>query len=580
MARNLFLPRLLSLAVVVLTLLPAPCRSQTKPGATADKSAPQIWYGVMNVEDVRQFRFVVQLSREQELLQGQLTSLDEGGTQFELRDVKQTDEKLEFTLPRTKATYVGETAADGQTIQGAWKQNGREFALNFRAVESAPARPATKVWKGTLNAIVQKLDVAFVHLEDGTIVFDSISQKGGGFIVDDASTDDEVIYKVPAVRGTFKGKMSEDGKTLAGRWSQGLASLKLELHRSSLDSLVREKPNRPQTPQGPFPYDIQEVTFDSLADGVKLAGTLTVPRGNIRAGVVLISGSGPQDRDESLLEHKPFWVIADHFARHGIATLRYDDRGTAASTGDFASATSFDFADDAEAAMNFLRSQSRLAELPIGLCGHSEGGLIAPMIAARNEQTDFIILMAGPGVNGRRIVQSQTRLIAEAEGQSEEDILRDERVQQALLAAVVDRSDVPDPELAKIIREELKDIPEVDQDMLDEQIRAGVEQLTRPWMKAFLRYEPAETLAKVSCPVLVIIGEKDLQVDPKLNLPPIREALRRGGNQAVEIIEYPGLNHLFQTCRTGSVSEYQGIEETFNEEPLRKMSSWISRLSK
>lgn len=568
-----FLSCLLALTVLTTAFGQAPA-DQAKE---ADSPKAELWFGTLRVEDVRQFRFLVELKPKGDEWSGVLISFDEGSQRFELSEVQRDETTFSFVLPKTRATYIGKPSEDGKTIAGKWKQGGN-LTLDFERVAEAPKQKIKTTWKGTINAIIQKLDVAIIELESGELFFESLAQKAGGFVTKDESTDDEVIYKVPAVRGTFKGKYSEDKTEISGTWSQGLPRFKLVLKKVDASEIKPKAARRPQTPKAPFPYEIREVTFPSKEKGVTLAGTLTRPRGKAKGAVVLISGSGPQDRDETILEHKPFWVIADHFARNGIATLRFDDRGTAQSDGDFATATSFNFADDAEGALTYLRDVPELKGIPVGLCGHSEGGLIAPIVAARNDHADFIVLMAGPGVNGEEILYNQAGLIMAAEGASESDIKENTVFQRVLFTTITQHPDAFHEELEAKVGEALKESfseEALAKDDLGEKIKAGVAQIASPWMRTFLVHEPSEPLSKVQCPVLVVIGEKDLQVDPKLNLPAIRKALKSGGNEHFEIVEYPNLNHLFQSCKTGSVSEYQGIEETFNAKPLAKMTEWI-----
>lgn len=327
------------------------------------------------------------------------------------------------------------------------------------------------------------------------------------------------------------------------------------------------------------------MSFRSLSDEVTLAGTLTLPKAVVPcAAAILISGSGPQDRDESLLDHKPFAVIADHLARHGIAVLRYDDRGTAASTGDFATATSDDFAKDVEAAFAFLLTDKRIDPRRIGLIGHSEGGIIAPMVASRRKDVAFAVLLAGTGVNGREILLSQGQLILKAEGVADEAALKVQKetqttlIEAALSAATNDSSEAQ----SKATLEKLLALlpPEAQQDDgMKQTLAAGIATLKTPWFRYFLTFEPGTVLERVKCPVLALNGEKDVQVDPKLNLPAIRAALEKGGNSHFEIVELPSLNHLFQTCTTGGVSEYHLIEETMSPLALSKMTEWIQQVT-
>jgi len=281
----------------------------------------------------------------------------------------------------------------------------------------------------------------------------------------------------------------------------------------------------------------------------------------------LITGSGPQDRDESLLGHKPFLILSDYLTRHGIAVLRADDRGTAKSTGVFATATTADFATDTEAGIAYLKTRAEVDPHKIGLIGHSEGGVIAPMIAARNKDVAFIVMMAGTGVPGDQILVAQGEAIQVAGGKSPEQAAKDAAKEKEMLTLVETEKD--QAVLEKELKEKLAgDVPEA-------QIGVQIKQITSPWFRYFLTYDPATALRKVTCPVLAINGEKDTQVPPKLNLPAIRKALEEAGNKHFEVDELPGLNHLFQTAKTGAPAEYSEIEETMSPVALEKISSWI-----
>jgi pimeloyl-ACP methyl ester carboxylesterase len=295
---------------------------------------------------------------------------------------------------------------------------------------------------------------------------------------------------------------------------------------------------------------------------------LTTPEGKGPfTAVVLISGSGPQDRDESLMGHRPFAVLADHLTRKGIAVLRLDDRGIGKSTGRFAAATSADFASDTEAAVTYLEARPEIDRRKIGLVGHSEGGLIAAMIAARNAHVAFVVMMAGTGVRGDELLIAQAGAVLEGMGASAEAVQQAIAKQRELVTAI--RTEPDDAAaLAK-----LRDIvgPAVPQ----AQLSAQFQQLRSPWFKFFLDYDPAISLRNVHVPVLAINGEKDRQVPPAQNLPPIRQALAAAGNKNVEVLELPGLNHLFQTAKTGAPIEYAEIEETISPTALDTISRWI-----
>lgn len=371
---------------------------------------------------------------------------------------------------------------------------------------------------------------------------------------------------------TFEGTLAE-GK-IAGTFSQGQVAVPFWLGREHT-----AEAGKPQDPKPPFPYKIEEVTYSN--GEVKLAGTLTTPEG---AGpfpaAVLITGSGAEDRDEAIFGHRPFWVLADHLSRRGIAVLRVDDRGIGGSTGDVQTATSADFAQDVLAGVRFLQGRPAIDGKRIGLIGHSEGGLIAPLAASRSADVAFLVLLAGTGVPGEEIILRQLEVIARAEGATEETIRqqlsRQKRVFDALRTM---KKEEAEAEIRKIITLRLEEIP-------PEQIRAmgGATVLTErqmkevqsPWFRFFVTFDPRTALRQVKRPpVLALNGEKDLQVPPDQNLPEIEKALREAGNKDVTISRLPGLNHLFQPARTGSPAEYAASEVTIDPQVLDLIATWI-----
>ena len=342
---------------------------------------------------------------------------------------------------------------------------------------------------------------------------------------------------------------------------------------------------RPQTPKKPFPYDEQEVVYENKKAGVKLAGTLTLPRsGGPCPAVLLITGSGPQDRDETILRHKPFLVLADHLSRLGVAVLRVDDRGVGLSTGNFMQSTTEDFAADAAVGGEFLKGHKQIDAKRIGLIGHSEGGLIAAMIAAGSPDIAFIVLLGGPGLPGEEILYLQGGLIARAAGASQEHITLN-RVAQQRLFGIIKRE--PDVTKARIMMKE--EIAKMRAEMTEGQkqhagnilsaMESQVGFLLMPWFRYFLMYDPRPALGNVKCPVLAVIGENDLQVPALENLTAIEQALAGGGNNQYTTLKLADLNHLFQTSRTGSPTEYGVITETISPMALKIISDWIAKNS-
>ncbi|RLS48158.1 MAG: alpha/beta fold hydrolase [Planctomycetota bacterium] len=582
--------RRLAMALAAVTLLgfpgivPVACPPALAQEAGAD------WYGEMEAGD-RQFRFAIESAEEQGKTVHRLRSFDEGDRRFPLERFSDGGGKLIFEIKATGAVYVATVDAGGVAI-GTWTQRGQSLPLTFRkAAGQAVPPPADEIWAGTLDAVIQKLPLRF-RIGKGAegkadVRMDSLGQKAGGFRAERVVAGDAWTIKVPAVKGEFAGKLGPDGK-LTGSWKQGGANLPLVLEKVAAGAAAALPPEkrRPQTPKPPFPYDVREAAFRNTLDGVDLAGTLTLPQG---AGpwpaVVLVSGSGQQDRDETLMDHKPFLVLADALSRAGIAVLRYDDRGVGGSGGDPTKATSVDFARDAEAAIDWLKERPDIDPARIGVVGHSEGGLIAALLAARRTDLAGIVMLAGTGVDGGQILVSQGELVLKSEGLGGADQIRRSRImQEAMIDAVRGSDDASDPaalaaQAGTRIRADLGDEMETADDaakaQLDAAIADGLRRLTAPWFRFFIGHDPATALAKVSCPVLAIIGEKDVQVDPTLNLPAIRQALAAGGNTDATVEELPGLNHLFQTCTTGAVSEYDRIEETLAPLAIDTVRDWL-----
>ncbi|PUB33494.1 hypothetical protein C8J95_10386 [Elizabethkingia sp. YR214] len=342
------------------------------------------------------------------------------------------------------------------------------------------------------------------------------------------------------------------------------------------------KPNRPQEPQEPYPYYSEDITFENKQAGINLAGTLTLPKKEgIFPAVILISGSGPQDRNEELAGHKPFLVLSDYLTRNGIAVLRYDDRGTALSGGDFKSATSVDLATDVESALAYLKTRKEIDQKKIGLIGHSEGGLIAPLVAVKSKGVAFIVMLGGPRIPGDKILLIQQRLIAKASGKSEKEIRGTERINREIFDVVKGSSDI---EQLKIdLRSDLKKFLSANPNLRmnegmtdDEFINSQVDAYTTPWMQYFIKYNPKPILEKVKIPVLALNGEKDLQITPKENLKAIKKALRKAKNKNITIKEIQDLNHLFQESDTGALQEYQRIEQTYSPIALAEVLDWLN----
>ena len=535
------------------------------------------WQGTLSAGG-QDLRLVLHVTKAPDnSLKATLDSIDQpGGNGIPVSSISLKDSKLNLGVEMVHGTYEGKVAADSNTITGTWTQ-GVALPLEFKRA-AAPVKTEHKavspsdidgVWMGTLDTGAIKLRVAFhiVNTENGlTATLDSLDQSSMGMATSVTRDGSSLKIEVPIVHGNFEGKISADLSSIDGKWSQGGGTLPLLLKPVKDKGELELK--RPQNPVKPYPYHDEDVSYENKAQNITLAATLTIPQGKGPfRGVVLITGSGPQDRDESLLGHKPFLVLSDYLTRHGIAVLRADDRGVGKSTGIFAKGTTADFATDAEAGVAYLKTRPEIDPHRIGLVGHSEGGVIAPMVAARNKDVAFIVMMAGTGVPGDQILPAQGEAIEIAMGKSPEQAAKNAANEKEMLRLVETEKD--DAILQKELKEKMAgEVPEA-------QIGLQISQITSVWFRYFLTYDPATALRKVTCPVLAINGSLDKQVLPSQNLPAIRKALADAGNQHAEVDELPGLNHLFQTAKTGSPTEYSTIEETMSPVALDKMATWI-----
>ena len=441
-------------------------------------------------------------------------------------------------------------------------------------------------WQGELT-VAGGMSLAMVfHIkleEEGNLAAsaDSPDQGVQGIAVESVSFEEgRAELHLPSIGARFEGTL-EDPESLKGTWFQGGAELPLEMAR--VDEVVR--PARPQEPEPPFPYAAEDVRYPNPQADIDLAGTLTIPEGSGPfPAVALISGSGAQNRDMELFGHRPFKVLADHLTRQGIAVLRSDDRGVGDSEGVFADATTGDFADDAAAAVTYLRSRPEVDSRAVGLVGLSEGGLIAPMVAVDSPEVAFIVLLAGPGLPGEEILYLQGELISRAMGAADDQIQQSRRLQERLFHVVTEESDddVRRERLEAVLREALSEMSEEERAALGSTeeaeegwIRSQLSSLSGPWFRYFLLHDPRPVLREVEVPVLALNGELDLQVPPAENLAAIEAALREGGNEAFVVHELPRLNHLFQTAETGAPTEYARIEETMSPKAMDLVAEWI-----
>ena len=555
-------------------------------------SAEGCWEGSVSVSEQTDERIIVELARA-----------DGGSWAGEFHALTQTidtDPLTNLCIDPPAVSFEVESETGGRRFGGTLAEDGltilghvthRDSTYPFRLMRitdtDSPDRDIKGYWQG-------KLDVGGITLRLGLDVSPApCGRLNGTLDSPDQGAEDlpltaltlqgaSLRFELKYIGGVFEGVLNEEGTEVAGQWTQRGTSIPLTLER------LEGQPDyaRPQEPARPYPYDEEEVVYENEEDGVELAGTLTLPRSQTPLpAVLLITGSGPQDRNEAIMGHRPFLVLADYLTRRGIAVLRVDDRGVGGSSGDMSVATTEDFADDALAGVEYLRRRPEINPKQIGLIGHSEGGLVAPMAAVRSTDVAFIVLMAGPGLIGEQILHLQGEAIARAQGASDDAISAGHALRSHMFTIVKEETDseVIERRIRDSIDELRAELPEGQRQMLDSimgalpeaQAEAQLEMMTRPWFRFFLSYDPAPTLLRVRCPVLAIIGEHDLQVPPDENLAAIRGALEAGRNPDYTVLELPGLNHLFQTSTTGAPSEYSRIEETIAPSALELMSEWI-----
>jgi len=440
------------------------------------------------------------------------------------------------------------------------------------ATQSANPAPASLSgdWTGSLGSLT-----ATFHLQDPpggprAATLDIPVQRAKAVPLTFVVRADSVYLTLPAAAGRFAGRRAPDGQHLAGEWQQAGQTLPLTLSRGTAAA-----PKRPQTPQPPFPYVSQNVTFTNPKAGITLAGTYTRPagRGPFMA-VALLTGSGPEDRDETLFGHQPFAVLADYLSRRGVAVLRFDDRGVGQSGGSLAGTTSADYATDALAALAWLRARPEIRKNRVGLVGHSEGGTAAITAATQPRGgPDMLVLLAAPGLPGDELIVQQALALTKLQTSDAGLLATTEKLQRQVLAAVTQN---PDNEQARARLLPLLNPGGATDAATLARVKAQIGQLTSPGYRALLADRPAQTLPLVKCPVLALNGAKDVQVVAAPNLAAIRQGLVAGGNRRATVRELSGLNHLFQTAPTGSPAEYGQIEETFAPAALRLIGDWLT----
>ena len=565
--------------VSVLTLLLLPCAGRAAAQLTG---LPQGTYSGTLQAGEAQLHLLLHLSKGTNgSLRATLDSLEQGVFAIEANSASFANFNLKLDLTSVGARFEGKVSPDHETIDGNWSQGSASIPLKFHRETGAVARkpgdaifPVEGLWQGAVETHGMRLrfQLHISHDTEGSLIaaLDSLDQGVSGLPANHVTLKDPIFhFEIPSVAGVYEGTLNAAKNTIAGKWSQTSAdNLPLDFKRSDHTLELR----RPQTPVRPFPYLEEEVKFPGAGEGIALAGTLTLPKGEGPfPAVLLIAGSGPQDRDESLASHRPFLLIADSLTRKGIAVLRYDKRGVGKSTGNLDAATTMDLAADAKAALAFLKSRKEIDGSRIGLIGHSEGAIIAPYLAGHSSDVKWLVLLAAPATTGEQTLLSQSELIGRAGGLSDDQLdasLEFDRAAYALVRKEKDPNALAE-KLVALVKESGLDaaLPPA---ALETQLRM----LASPWFRFFLDYDPLPNLKTVHCPVLALYGQKDLQVAAKANLPLLQKAFHDSVNTQVETRELPDLNHLFQHAYAGNPAEYAAIEETFSPEALALIVDW------
>lgn len=440
-------------------------------------------------------------------------------------------------------------------------------------------------WYGTLNIQGTSLPLVFHVTKTGSeyaTTMDSPQQGAKGMPTSKTTfTNKTLTVEASSIGMKYTGTYVPDSNKINGTFQQGPVRTPLALSNKAEKASAAPQ-TRPQDPKD-FPYKQEEVTFTNTTAGNNLAGTLTLPaNGKADKIAILITGSGPQNRNEELFNHRPFLILSDYLTRQGIAVLRYDDRGIGKSTGVFSKATTADFADDAEAAVKYILSRPDLKNMAIGLIGHSEGGMVAPIVASRNSNVKFVVLMASPGIPIAQLLARQIGDAMKLSGAPSDEVAQKMASNLKVFTVMNDVKDLPlqhaAPEVELAIRKELdlEPLEKLDRTAKESIVQNTLNQYKTPWFRYFISFDPAIYLTKVKCPVLALNGTLDFQVESTANLAGIKTGLQKAGNKRFEIVPMEGLNHLFQKANTGAESEYGNIEETLNPAALQKISSWIN----
>lgn len=552
------------------------------------------WEGKLEVQGMK-LTILFHITKDGNTYASTMDSPDQGanGIPMDKTIVKDSDLTIEAVSMGMK--FNAAIAEDDSAIVGTFNQGPMSLPLKLKKVSTKKmdipkgnfnSPEILGDWNGVLDVQGMQLTVVFHLMEENGYLkgtMDSPDQGAKGIPMDKASYKNGVLtIKASNMRMEYTAKLKEDNSKIEGTFKQGGMEVPLDLSKEKVEKKTLIRPQEPKD----FPYQQEDVKFVNVKGGHQLAGTLTIPTDeNFSQVAILVTGSGPQNRDEELLGHKPFLVISDRLTRQGIAVLRYDDRGVGESKGIFKGSTTRDFADDVNAAVTFLKSRKDMSGKKIGVVGHSEGGMIAPIVASENKAVDYIVLLAGPGIDILELMMLQTDKISESEGATKKERERNGKATRKAFNFLRKNTDASKEELkeglTKILDEVYAELPAEDkEEMGDKETFLGgqMDMLLDDWFLYFMRFNPQDYLTKVKCPVMAVNGELDLQVTAKENLAGIEKSLKKANNKNVMIKEYKGMNHLFQKTKTGAPSEYASLEETFSEEVMEDVAKWILSL--
>ncbi len=449
-------------------------------------------------------------------------------------------------------------------------------------------------WSGVLNAGGQKIELRLNLIQNADKTYSSNwdipAQKVKGL----ASSKTELLnnqlsVEIKMIGASYSGSLNMSGDKVDGAWSQSGMSfpLNMETVKEGQEEKIFIKP---QTPKPPFAYNVKDFVYEGNETKLSYGATLTYPKEDKKFPlIILITGSGRQDRDETIFDHKPFAVIADYLTKKGYAVLRVDDRGAGKSTGDFSNSTTADFAQDVEEHIRYAKNLPMIDTNQIGLLGHSEGGLIAPMVAVRNKSVSFVILLAGPGVEIGELMAMQNEMVLKSAGISQEAINTYIPLYKNLMKTIVSINSIQDAN-AKAIEIVKNWYSNTDKNLVKATTNISSESdinkfattmsetLSTKWWKYFASYNPQIALQKLKCPVLAINGSSDIQVPADANLKAIELGLKKAGNKKGTTMKFDNLNHLFQKCTKCTVQEYGELENTIEPEVLEYIYNWLTKI--